>query len=329
MAPRQDKNPITHQLKQFKETHYGFLLSAYFTIGLLIFFIVGLFLDSRTITGAPAWLKPTKFAISISIYSFTLLWFLSLIDTSKRWRKRLVNIIGWTLTLTFLAEWVGIITQAARGTRSHFNVSSPFDTAIWSLMAVAIFILFIANIGVVVLLLTQPFKSSVLAWALKLAMIIAVIGLAQGYLMTDPTAQQMAGWRSGEAITVIGAHSVGVEDGGTGLPFLNWSTEAGDLRIGHFVGMHALQVIPFLALLIMRQQKLRENQKNNLVFIASGSYLAITLLLTWQALRAQPITQPDALTISMFVIIALVSVLLSILNLIPSKKALNSQNPLL
>ncbi len=329
MASRQVQNPIRHKLKQFKETHYGFLLSAYFTIGLLIFFSVGLLLDNRTITGAPAWLKPTKFAISVSIYSFTLLWFLSLIDTSKHWRKRLVNIIGWTLAITFLAEWVGIITQAARGTTSHFNVSSPFDAAIWSLMAVAIFILFMANIAVVILLLTQKFKSPVLAKALKLAMIIAVLGLAQGYLMTDPTAQQMAGWQTGEAITLIGAHTVGAEDGGAGLPFLNWSTEAGDLRIGHFVGMHALQVIPFLALVIMRRRKLTEKQQINLVFIASAAYLAITLLLTWQALRAQPITQPDSLTISVFAGIITISGILSLLNLSQNKQALNSQRPLL
>ena len=271
------------------------------------------------ITGIPAWLKPTKFAISVTIYSFTMLWFLSLVDTTKLWRKRLVNIIGWVLTLTFLAEWIGILTQDLRGTTSHFNVATPFDAFMWSLMAIAILVLFMANLAIVVLLLTQRFKNPVLALALRLGMIITIIGLGQGYLMTSPTAQQMANWQAGESISIIGAHSVGVEDGGPGLPFLNWSTEGGDLRIGHFVGMHALQVIPFFALLIMRRRRLSETQKLNLVWIASAVYLSITALVTWQALRAQSIIQPDALTITVFTAIIMIGGVLAIPNLTPRK----------
>ena len=36
--------------------------------------LVGMLVDPRIITGAPAWLKPFKFAISTAIYSLTLAW---------------------------------------------------------------------------------------------------------------------------------------------------------------------------------------------------------------------------------------------------------------
>ena len=285
------------------KVHAPLLVSSLVTLLLLFFFAAGIFLDERTITGAPAWLKPAKFAISISVYSLTMLWFLSFIDTSKRWRKRLVSVLGWTLAVTFAAEWFAIITQAFRGTTSHFNIATPFDTALWSIMAVAIFILWSANFVIVGLLMFQRFESPVLAWSLRLGLIITIVGMGLGYLMTMPTAQQLAGWEAGGRVTIAGAHSVGVEDGGAGLPVVGWSTEGGDLRIGHFVGMHALQVIPFIGFLIARR-RWSIKRKLRAVWTVALAYLGFVLLLTWQALRAQPITQPDALTVSVFVSIA-------------------------
>ncbi len=96
--------------------------------------LAGLLLDPRVITGAPAWLKPMKFAISISIYCFTLLWMLTFV----RGRLRLVGLISWVTAVALLVEMVLIAGAAAFGTTSHYNVSTPLHNAVWYTMAVAI-----------------------------------------------------------------------------------------------------------------------------------------------------------------------------------------------
>lgn len=279
---------------KFWQTHRPLTLSALITAALTLLFIIGIFADPRVITGAPAWLKPAKFGVSISLYSLTLVWILGFIQG----RRRLVNVLGWTVLVTFGLEWVAIITQIARGTTSHFNIATPLDTALWTLMAVAIAVLWIANFVIAGLLLFQKFNTPAFAWSLRLGLVLAIIGMGLGYLMTSPTAQQLAGWTAGGPVTVAGAHTVGTPDGGPGLPVVGWSTVGGDLRIPHFVGMHALQLIPFVGWLLSRR-KLSPRQQTALVWVMSGFYLGLTALFTVQALRAQSVIRPDALQLSL------------------------------
>ncbi len=56
------------------------------------------------------------------------------------------------------------------------------------------------------------------------------------------------------------SHSVGIPDSGSGLPFLNWSIKGGDFRVAHFVGMHALQLLALLALVV---DKISPNGKHH------------------------------------------------------------------
>lgn len=277
------------------QTHRPLTLSALVTALLTLLFIVGIFADPRTVTGAPAWLKPTKFGVSITLYSLTLVWILGFIQG----RRRLVGLLGWTVLVTFGLEWLAILTQVVRGTTSHFNVATPLDAALWGLMAVAIAVLWVANFVVAGLVLFQKFSNPAFAWSLRLGLVLAIVGMGLGYLMTSPTAQQLAGWRAGGAVTVVGAHSVGVPDGGPGLPVVGWSTVGGDLRIPHFVGMHALQLVPLLGWWVSRRTRLSTRQQTALVWVMSSFYLGLTALFTVQALRAQSVVRPDALQLGL------------------------------
>ncbi|MEZ4611313.1 MAG: hypothetical protein R2838_13915 [Caldilineaceae bacterium] len=104
-------------------------------------------------------------------------------------------------------------------------------------------------------------------------------------MTAGPTPSQRAALEAGETVTAIGAHSVGVEDGGPGLPLVGWSTVGGDLRIPHFVGLHGLQVLAVLAWLLTRpaaRRRWNERQRVALVWIGGLAYLGWTGLLTWQ-----------------------------------------------
>ena len=294
----QTRNPVAF-VRRLWQVHAPLTFLAGMTALLTLFFIVGIFADPRTITGAPAWLKPAKFGVSITLYTLTITWMLGFIDVERLWRRRLVAVIGWILVGTFIAEMMPITLQVLRGTTSHFNVSSPLDTALWSLMGISIVILWTTNFVIAALLLFQRFENPAFALSLRLGLIIAIIGMGLGFLMTTPTAQQMASWQGGAPVAVVGAHTVGFEDGGPGLPVVGWSTQGGDLRVGHFIGMHALQVLPFLGLFIVRR-RLSKKQGVRLVWTAAAGLLGVVLLVTWQALRAQPLTQPDALTVAVF-----------------------------
>jgi hypothetical protein len=215
----------------------------------------------------------------------------------------LVGLVSWVTLISFFVEMVIVIAQVIRGVNSHFNIATPFDSTMFSLMGSFIMIFWVANLLAAILLLFQRFDNPALAWALRLALLLALAGGMLGMLMVMQRSpdQQMA-LDAGQALTLKGAHSVGVDDGGPGLPFVGWSTVGGDLRIGHFVGLHALQILPLLGWLILRLTRtgFRKAHQVMLVWLAALGYAGLTAILTWQALRGQSIIAPDALTLGAF-----------------------------
>jgi hypothetical protein len=264
--------------------------------------VVGLIVDPRLITGAPAWLKPAKFALSIAVYVFSLAWTFTFIPGFPRTRR----IVGWVTSIVMGVELAIIALQAARGTTSHFNFSTPVNAALFAVMGMAIVLQTVTSIAVAVALWRQEFRDRALGWALRLAMIMTIIGAFSGALMTRPTADQAAAAHAGQPMPVIGAHTVGAPDGGPGLPATGWSREQGDLRIPHFVGLHALQALPLLAVLL-RRRRLSSDAHVRLTITAAGSYFALFAILLVQALRGQSVVRPDALTIEMLIAWALVT----------------------
>lgn len=241
--------------------------------------LVGLVVDPRAITGAPAWLKPAKFALSIAIYAFTFVWLLGFV----RGRRRLVAAVAWGTAGALALEQAVIAGQALRGTTSHYNDATPLDAALFSAMGIAIVAVWLLNLLLAVLLLRQRLPDAAFAWSLRWGLLVSLVGMALAFAMTSQ-----------------GAHAVGVADGGPGLPIVGWSTEGGDLRVAHFVGLHALQALPLAAWAIGRllPGPAAAPRRAALVTVVALGYLGLVLLLAWQALRGQPLLAPDAATLA-------------------------------
>jgi hypothetical protein len=261
----------------------------------LVVCLIGLAVDGRVITGAPAWLKPAKFALSTMIASWS---FAYCIASTSIW-PRFARVLDILLAAGLFLEIALIDMQAARGTSSHFNNGTHFDVMVYAVMGVSIACIWLSMLLLTIVLFRQPFAESAWGWSLRLGMVLALFGTGSGGLMTLPSSQQLAEAHAGGGMPMVGAHTVGAPDGGRGLPVTGWSAEHGDLRIAHFIGMHGLQVLPLLAWWIARR-RLPERTQRHLVFSFAASYLALFFLLLWQAFRGQPIVQPDRLTVESF-----------------------------
>jgi hypothetical protein len=272
-------------------TILGFVMAAD-----LVFTMCGLVVDRRVITGAPAWLKPAKFALSTMIAAWS---FAFCIASTRIWPK-VTRALDIALAAGLAIEIALIDMQAARGTTSHFNVSTSLDSAVWEVMGVSILCIWLGMLSLTIVLFRQPYASSAWGWSLRLGMVLALIGTGSGGLMTLPNSQQLAEAHASGRLPTIGAHTVGAPDGGPGLPVTGWSADHGDLRVAHFLGMHGLQVLPLLAWWIGRRFAGDDRTQVKLIFAIAASYLALFGLILWQAFRGQSIAQPDSLSLASF-----------------------------
>lgn len=278
--------------------------SSLLTVGVAMFALavplfIAVFVDPTVINGSPRWLKPAKFAASTGLYALTLGWLL----THLRERPRLVRRVARVSAAVLVLEVVLISLQAARGTTSHFNGTSPLNAAINGVMGIGIVALWIASIVVAVRLVRQPFMDSALGSALRSGLVLTILGAAVGFHMVAPTSAQREVMKRGEAPLHQGAHSVGGPDGGAGMPVTGWSTEHGDLRVAHFLGLHAIQVLPLVAWALRRSRRSKTSARS-FVRITAFGYFGL-MLITWvQATRAQPLLRPDAWTVGSLLLLA-------------------------
>jgi hypothetical protein len=222
------------------------------------------FLDSRQVTNVNTWIKPLKFSLSVGSYFLTAALLLPLSPWSATAQRNLAYAILGTIGVAYLI----IAMQGARGVRSHFNISNPLDSTLFSVTGIFISLHTLALVAMLWSFNHSALPSAFL-WGIRLGLVALIIGSVQGFTMTARL-----------------AHTVGARDGGPGLPFLNWSTLAGDLRIAHAVAIHGFQILPLAGWLISRAHVPRGALLVWLLFAGLMSFGAVTLL---QALSGKPL----------------------------------------
>src|ERR1700730_3957254 len=192
-------------------------------------------LSGTVVLGINAFIKPMKFFLSICIFCWTMGWYLFYLDKQKKVKAYSIMVI---LMMSF--ELLVITWQAANGRLSHFNVSVPFYGLLFTFMGIAITILAVwtGYMGYLFFRKKEFTAPMPYIWGIRLGIILFVIFSFEGGVMA-----------------FLLSHTVGGVDGGPGLPVVNWSKQHGDLRTAHFIGMHALQIIPLFGYFIAKNNR--------------------------------------------------------------------------
>lgn len=191
----------------------------YVCAGLLV--LSGLFhgvvylVDGGAWQGPVSWRKPTVFGLSFGITVATLAWFL----TFLRPRRATAWIVMVVLSVASIAEVFLISMQKWRGVASHFNDDTTFDEMVFSAMGLLVTLVGLVTVYVAVRSFARVDAPASLAWAIRTGLVLMLVSQAVGGQM--------------------------IAEGG------NTFGEAGALKVPHAFTLHAAQVLPTLALLLL------------------------------------------------------------------------------
>ncbi len=229
----------------------------------LLFCSVIFFLLAKTtsvqIYGVNAWFKPLKFAFSTCTYVWAMAWYCHYL------RKFNITYFNTSIVLLLGFEIIYIAIQAGRGQLSHYNISNGFYSGMYALMALAATAVTLYTAYVCILFFKNPLPHlpSYYLWSIRLGLVLFVLFSFEGFIMGSRL-----------------YHSVGAVNDNSNMFIVGWSKTVGDLRIAHFIGMHALQILPILSYYILK--------RTNLTVAVSTLYACLAVWTLIHALRGKP-----------------------------------------
>jgi hypothetical protein len=244
-------------------------LAIWWNLALAALALIGLVVDHRSILGLNPWIKPLKFDLSILIFLITIAAFLSALGSRFPQQS---TIITWGIAIAMVIENSIISLQSFRGVRSHMNFDTLLDGSLFGIMGILIALNTLFVIWLLVLSCAIPTTwPRAAAWGGRLGLAFLIAGSLEGILMVSRS-----------------AHTVGAPDGLPGVPFVNWSSTHGDLRVPHFFALHALQLLPLLGYAFSRTTWTERIQLIAVAATATG-YFAMVWALFQQAMAGRSV----------------------------------------
>lgn len=196
-------------------------------------------LDDRSFNGVSVWTKPWKFHVSVGLHLLTLAWCAALLPDTPARARALGRMSGVALACAVF-ELVYITWRAARGEASHFNQGSAFAGTMYTLM----------GIGAVLLTACAGWLGWHIARARDFAFgPVLQRGLGLGLMLGFALGTVAGMYLGGQTGHWVG----GTPSDAQGLAIVGWSRDGGDLRVAHFFGLHAMQVLPLVAWVAARR----------------------------------------------------------------------------
>jgi hypothetical protein len=249
----------------FRSAFAGSRILSLHAIAMLVCFAFCLVLqtfDARDFNGANVWLKPGKFFLSLAVHVATIAWALSFATPALRQTRT----IRWSVLGLLISAWFELIYityRASLGEASHFNTSTPLNGYLYNLMAVGSVVLVVAA-AVIALAIWQSKPRAIWTEAIALGFSLgAFLTLIVGFTLGANSGH----WIGGDLTDA------------TALPVFKWSTTGGDLRVAHFIGLHAMQIVPFAAVFGSRK----------IVWSSAAVMTVLTLAAFAQALMGLPL----------------------------------------
>lgn len=178
------------------------------------------------------WIKPIKFSMSFSTFASTI----SVLLLALRIPKWQLTVVRRAIAASVALEILSLASQAWRSAY-HLSGHSLIDGSLAQMTNSMVMVNTAIVCWMLALFCANRVHTNKIDWpmvsAIRYSLVIFLAGNAiGGYMLAR------------------GSHTVGVADGGPGLPFVNWSVIGGDLRIAHFIAIHAIQIVPLFAYIL-------------------------------------------------------------------------------